>query len=83
MLVISVTREEFFKQFPPAKRNVTVNGVVVANLGEEVVCDLCNADVLTEENNAVFLVLTNSEKGSYINSTICKDCREEFRKKGL
>ncbi len=84
MLVISVTKEEFFKQFPPASRNITINGKVIANLGEEIICDICNADVLNEDNKDVYLVLDNNSKGlSYINSTICKDCRDGLREKGL
>jgi len=84
MLVTSVTREEFFKIFPPESRNIVFNGKVIANLGEEVICDLCNADVLTEENTNVHLVLELNSKGqSYVNSVICKECWDKINEKGL
>lgn len=70
-----VTRESFFKMFPPETRGIyfqTPDGKIeqVAALGEEVVCDLCNGDVFTEETPFGYLMVIDG----HICDTYCSKC---------
>lgn len=86
--LISVTKEEFFKVFPPEERNIKINGEVICNLGEDIVCDQCNADVITEENpvEVYMLVETHPDGEKRILQVLCREClqaiMEENRKRG-
>lgn len=70
-----VTRESFFKMFPPETRGIffsTPDGKVekIAALGEDVVCDLCNADVFTEEKKIGYILIIDG----HVCDTYCADC---------
>ena len=76
-----VTRESFFKMFPPDTRGIyfqTPDGKIeqVAAIGEEVVCDLCNGDVFTEETPFGYLMVIDG----HICDTYCSDCYHRYRK---
>lgn len=73
-----LTREQFFKAFPPETRNISVNGEIVARLGEEVICDHCNADVFYHKDDGT---LSHAFAISYdgddnIDAIVCKECAE-------
>ena len=67
-----LTQEQFFKIFPPKTRTIEVNGVVVENLGTSCVCDLCNADVYTEETPIGHGLFINDSK--YPSYLLCESC---------
>ena len=67
-----LNQKQFFKIFPPKTRTIEVNGVVVANLGTEVICDFCNADVYTEETPIGHGLFVNDSK--YPSYLICESC---------
>ena len=73
-----LTREQFFKIFPPETRNISVNGEIVAQLGEEVICDHCNGDVFYHKNDGT---LSNAFAISYdddgcVDAVVCKECAD-------
>lgn len=77
-----MTREQFFKMFPPESRNIELNGEVIAELGEEVICDRCNGDVFfPDENGKYDHGFALSDDGEHIDEILCKDCAELIIKK--
>ena len=82
--IIMCNREQFFKMFPPETRNITVNNEVVCNLGHEVICDHCNGDVFSEENENAFLLSykENPMTTDDISDVICVDCALKLQKDG-
>lgn len=71
-----LTREQFFKAFPPETRNISVDGEIVANLGEEVICDHCNGDVFYHQNDGTLshaFAISYDDDG-YIDAVVCKEC---------
>jgi len=87
MVIIEVNKEQFFKAFPPETRNITINGEVISELGEEVICDHCNGDVFYHTDDGVvpnaFLLSyeENPTQPGDIHDVLCKECAEEFIKK--
>ena len=67
-----LTKEEFFKIFPPRTRVIEVNGVIVANLGTQCVCDLCNDEVYTESTPLGHGLFVNDSK--YPSYLLCESC---------
>lgn len=80
--LFEMTREQFFKTFPPESRNISVNGEIVAELGEEVICDHCNGDVFyhKKDGNLSHAFAISDDEGQYIDAIICKDCADTFIK---
>lgn len=77
-----MTREQFFKMFPPESRNIELNGEVIAELGEEVICDSCNSDVFfPNETGACDHGFALSYDAEHIDEILCKDCAEMIIKK--
>ena len=77
-----LTRDQFFKTFPPETRNISVNGEIVAKLGEEVICDSCNGDVFfPDETGKYDHGFALSYDGEHIDEILCKDCAEVIIKK--
>lgn len=81
MYVFKITKEQFFNIFPVGSRNIMFQGndgtmEVIAEMGDEVVCDHCNGDCFTEEENEAFFTSTSREitNTSQIHDTICKSC---------
>jgi hypothetical protein len=73
-MLLEITAENFFELFPPAERNISVNGEVVANMGTEVVCDLCNADAISEDKHVIIDLEDN-----YIRSCYCEECAKKMQ----
>lgn len=82
MTIYEITREQFFKMFPPETRNITMNGEIIAELGEEVICDHCNGDVFFTDGNGDydhgFAVCYDDE---HVDDILCKECAENLIKK--
>lgn len=73
-----LTREQFFKAFPPETRNITVDGEIVARLGEEVICDHCNGDVFYHKDYGTLshaFAISYDDDG-YIDAVVCKECAD-------
>ena len=84
MTIYKITREQFFKAFPPETRNITVNNEVVAELGTDVICDYCNADVFTEESLFAYLLSDSVEPTiNDISDVICHDCVLKMKGRSL
>jgi hypothetical protein len=69
-MLIKITKENFFQLFPPETRNVSINGEVICNLGNEVICDICNANAIDSEENTLVVTLYNNR----INDCLCNEC---------
>lgn len=77
-----MTREQFFKMFPPESRNIELNGEIIAELGEEVICDRCNGNVFFyDEQGGFHHGFCLSYDGEHIDEVLCKDCAEMIIKK--
>ena len=76
MFIFKVQKENFFKIFPMAERNVSINGEVICNLGNEVMCDYCNIDVFTEVENHGFLIShrQDPQNSNDISDVVCRTC---------
>lgn len=85
-VIVRACKDTFFKLFPPEHRQIKINGAVVADLGEEVVCDYCNANIFNEPEDEAFLICLFNEDSckpkvgsSYIpervHSAICDECK--------
>jgi len=73
-----LTRDQFFKTFPPETRNISVNGEIVAQLGEEVICDHCNCDVFYHKNDGTLsnaFAISYDDDG-YVDAVVCKECAD-------
>jgi hypothetical protein len=85
MVIYEVNKEQFFKIFPPETRNISVNGEIIANLGDEVICDHCNGDVFyhKEESYSNAFLLSYEEvaiNANDIHDVLCKECALNFMK---
>jgi len=72
MKIMKCTQETFFRIFPPETRNVYVNGEVVANIGKDIICDFCNADVINDEKALNFI-----SNGNDFGEVLCDNCAKE------
>lgn len=81
MYVFKITKEQFFNIFPVGSRNIIFQAndgsmEVIAEMGDAVVCDHCNDECFTEEENEAFFTssVPNVEYKHQIHDTICKSC---------
>jgi hypothetical protein len=76
-LLLELTRKEFFEIFNPKDRNIIVKeGSTVTffhNLGEEIICDVCNADV----DDPVYIVALQEQDKLDITDVVCQHCKDE------
>lgn len=81
MTIYEITREQFFKMFPPETRNITLNDEVIAELGEEVICDLCNGDVFYHKNDgSISHGFAICYDDNHVDEILCKECAENMIK---
>jgi hypothetical protein len=81
MVIYEITREQFFKTFPPETRNITMNGEIIAELGEEVICDHCNGDVFYHtENNEMSHGFAVCYDDVHVDDILCKECADNLIK---
>ena len=81
MTIYEITREQFFKMFPPETRNITVNNEVVAELGEEVICDHCNGDVFYHlEDGNISHGFAVCYDDNHVDDILCKECADTLIK---
>ena len=79
-----MTKEQFLTLNPPETRGIfmsTPDGKMekIAVLGDEVICDICNRDVYTEETPIGYgLCLDGEENPSYMYCKHCYDRHNEI-----
>lgn len=81
MIIYEITKEQFFKVFPPETRNITFNGELIASLGEEVICDHCNGDVFYHDGNEMAHGFAVCYTEDNVDEVLCKECAEILIKK--